>query len=29
MKARSTIAPESFKIGDRKGNLIEVAFLMM
>ena len=26
MKARSTIAPESFKIGDRKGNLIEVAF---
>lgn len=26
MKARSTIAPENFKIGDRKGNLIEVAF---
>lgn len=26
MKARSTIAPERFKIGDRKGNLIEVAF---
>ena len=26
MKARSTIAPEKFKIGDRKGNLIEVAF---
>lgn len=26
MKARSTIAPESFKIGDRKGNLIEVTF---
>lgn len=26
MKARSTIAPSNFKIGDRKGNLIEVAF---
>ena len=26
MKARSTIAPKNFKIGDRKGNLIEVAF---
>ena len=26
MKARSTIAPQKFKIGDRKGNLIEVAF---
>ena len=26
MKAKSTIAPEKFKIGDRKGNLIEVAF---
>lgn len=26
MKARSTIAPEKFKIEDRKGNLIEVAF---
>ncbi len=26
MKARSTIAPQNFKIGDRKGNLIEVAF---
>lgn len=26
MKARSTIAPKKFKIGDRKGNLIEVAF---
>ena len=26
MKTKSTIAPEKFKIGDRKGNLIEVAF---
>lgn len=26
MKVRSTIAPKNFKIGDRKGNLIEVAF---
>ena len=26
MKARSTIIPPKFKIGDRKGNLIEVAF---
>lgn len=26
MKARSTIAPKNFKIGDKKGNLIEVAF---
>ena len=26
MKVKSTIAPQSFKIGDRKGNLIEVAF---
>ena len=26
MKARSTIAPQKFKIGDRKGNLIDVAF---
>lgn len=26
MKARSTIAPKNFKISDRKGNLIEVAF---
>ena len=26
MKVKSTIAPEKFKIGDRKGNLIEVAF---
>lgn len=26
MKVKSTIAPENFKIGDRKGNLIEVAF---
>lgn len=26
MKVKSTIAPKSFKIGDKKGNLIEVAF---